>query len=69
MQRLFDNGVQMKKMGQSRCKPLRVSRNRVRKCPKELVKDKPETTGVKDPQEAQDFEDLQEDSSYEIEPR
>ena len=44
VQKLFDNGVQVKKMGQSRCKPLRVSLNRVRKCPKELVTDELETT-------------------------
>ena len=69
VQKLFNNGVQVKKMGQSRCKPLRVSLNRVRKCPKELVTDELETTGVKDPQEVQDFEDLQEDSSCEIESR
>ena len=29
VQKLFDNGVQVKKMGQSKCKPLRVSLNRV----------------------------------------
>ena len=46
-------------MGQSRCKPLRVSLNRVRKCSKELVTDELETTGVKDPQEVQDFEKIQ----------
>ena len=50
VQKLFDNEVQVKKIGRSRCKPLQVSLNRVRKSPKELATDEPETTGVKDPQ-------------------
>ena len=37
VQEVFDNGVQLKKVGHPRAKSLRVALNRVRKCPKELV--------------------------------
>ena len=64
VQKLFNNGVQVKKMGQLR--PLQVPLNKARKCPKELVKEALETIGVKDLQEVRDSEDLQGDSSYEV---
>jgi len=37
VQKVFDNGVQLKKVDSPRDKPLRVTLNRVRKCPKVLV--------------------------------
>ena len=37
MEKVFDNGVQLKRVGQPRAKSLRVALNRVRKCPKELA--------------------------------
>ena len=47
----------MKKIGQSRFTPLRVSLNRIRKCPKELTKsedDDPEVT----PYEMEDIQEV-----------
>ena len=61
---MFNNGVLVKKIGQSRCKPLRVSLNRIRKCPKELTKsedDDPEVT----PHEMEDLQEVQ-DSGDEL---
>ena len=56
---VFNNGVQVKKIGQSRCKSLRVSLNGIRKCPKELTKsdsedDDPEVT----PHEMEDLQEV-----------
>ena len=66
VKKVFNNGVQVKKIGQSRCKPLRVSLNRIRKCPKELTKsnfeeDDPEVT----PQNTEDLQEVQ-DSDNEL---
>ena len=37
VEKVFDNGVQLKRVGQPRAKSLRIALNRVRKCPKELA--------------------------------
>ena len=37
VQKVFDNGMQLKKVGHPRAKSLRVALNRVRKCPNQLV--------------------------------
>ena len=66
---MFNNGVQVKKIGQSRCKTLRVSLNRIRKCPKELTNNDSENDDAEN--NDAEIEDLQEvqDSGNELGPR
>ena len=64
VKKVFNNGVQVKKIGQSRCKTLRVSLNRIRKCPKELTNDDSEN----DDAEMEDLQEVQ-DSDDELGPR